>query len=82
MMQANLWSTDLGELRGVFEEHSDEISDACFSPQRPCIATSSLDKTVKVWDVEKVSTLFALLELTFLVQVLLHVMCSDMYILY
>uniref|UniRef100_A0A164YJN2 LisH domain-containing protein n=1 Tax=Daucus carota subsp. sativus TaxID=79200 RepID=A0A164YJN2_DAUCS len=53
--KANLWSTDLGELRGVFEEHSDEISDACFSPQRPCIATSSLDKTVKVWDVEKPS---------------------------
>lgn len=59
MMQANLWSTDFGELRGVLEENSDEISDACFSLQKPCIATSSLEKTVKVGDVEKVSTLFA-----------------------
>ncbi|KAK1399965.1 LisH domain-containing protein [Heracleum sosnowskyi] len=53
--KANVWSTDLGERRCVLEEHSDEITDACFSPWRPWLATSSLDQTIKLWNVEEPS---------------------------
>lgn len=55
MVQAYLWCTDLMEQKCMFEEHSHAITDTRFSPTMPWLATSSLDKTVRVWDVENVS---------------------------
>ncbi|XP_037492792.1 transcriptional corepressor LEUNIG-like [Jatropha curcas] len=34
----------------ILEEHSSPITDVRFSPSMPHLATSSFDKTVKVWD--------------------------------
>uniref|UniRef100_A0A5B7BII1 Putative transcriptional corepressor LEUNIG-like n=1 Tax=Davidia involucrata TaxID=16924 RepID=A0A5B7BII1_DAVIN len=50
--KATLWYTDTMEQKTMLEEHSSLITDVCFSPSMPRLATSSFDKTVKVWDVD------------------------------
>ncbi|KAK3031140.1 hypothetical protein RJ639_035138, partial [Escallonia herrerae] len=50
--RAKLWCTDSREQMSTLEEHSHAITDIRFSPTMPWLATSSLDKTVRVWDVE------------------------------
>ncbi|KAK2978210.1 hypothetical protein RJ640_024243, partial [Escallonia rubra] len=50
--RAKLWCTDSREQKSTLEEHSHAITDIRFSPTMPWLATSSLDKTVRVWDVE------------------------------
>ncbi|KAK3028072.1 hypothetical protein RJ639_039363 [Escallonia herrerae] len=50
--RAILWCTDSREQMSTLEEHSHAITDIRFSPTMPWLATSSLDKTVRVWDVE------------------------------
>ncbi|GKV42051.1 hypothetical protein SLEP1_g49503 [Rubroshorea leprosula] len=37
--------------KSTLEEHSSLITDVRFSPSMPRLATSSFDKTVRVWDV-------------------------------
>lgn len=54
-MQAVLWHADDLKLKSTLEEHTLLITDVRFSPSMPRLATSSFDKTVRVWDVDNVS---------------------------
>ncbi|KAG5048448.1 hypothetical protein JHK85_009551 [Glycine max] len=47
-----LWYTDSLKQKATLEEHSSLITDVRFSPSMPRLATSSFDKTVRVWDVD------------------------------
>ena len=59
-MQAFLWYTDTLKPKAPLEEHSMLITDVRFSPSMPRLATSSFDKTVRVWDADNVSGLVLL----------------------
>lgn len=59
-MQAVLWYTDTLKTKTTLEEHSMLITDVRFSPSMPRLATSSFDKTVRVWDADSVSGLVLL----------------------
>ncbi|KAF2298405.1 hypothetical protein GH714_023478 [Hevea brasiliensis] len=48
--KAVLWYTDGLKRKSIFEGHSSLITDVCFSPSMPYLATSSFDKTIRVWD--------------------------------
>ncbi|GAB2232507.1 hypothetical protein Droror1_Dr00011544 [Drosera rotundifolia] len=48
--KAVLWYTDSQKPKASLEEHSLMITDICFGPGRSWLATSSFDKTVRVWD--------------------------------
>lgn len=54
-MQAVLWYTDTLKQKTTLEEHSSLITDVRFSPSMARLATSSFDKTVRVWDADNVS---------------------------
>lgn len=54
-LQAVLWHTDTLKSKTNLEEHSSLITDVRFSPSMPRLATSSFDKTVRVWDADNVS---------------------------
>ncbi|MCH95038.1 transcriptional corepressor LEUNIG-like, partial [Trifolium medium] len=49
--KASLWCTKSFNLQSTLEEHTQRITDVRFCPSMFCVATSSADKTVKVWDV-------------------------------
>lgn len=53
--QAVLWYTDTLKQKTTLEEHSSLITDVRFSPSMARLATSSFDKTVRVWDADNVS---------------------------
>ncbi|KAK7330182.1 hypothetical protein VNO77_24369 [Canavalia gladiata] len=53
--KASLWCTELFNLKCTLEEHSEWITDVQFCPSLLRVATSSADKTVKVWDVDNPS---------------------------
>lgn len=55
-VQAILWNMDTLKLKSTLEEHSLLITDVRFSPNSTRLATSSFDKTVRVWDADNVST--------------------------
>lgn len=55
VVQASLWCTELFNLKSTLEEHSEWITDVRFCPNTLRVATSSADKTVRVWDVDNVS---------------------------
>lgn len=57
-LQATFWCTKSLRLKSKIEEHSQSITDARFSPRMPRFATSSADKTVRVWDADNVSMHF------------------------
>lgn len=42
-------------MKSALEEHSQWITDVRFSPNASRLATSSADKTVRVWDADNVS---------------------------
>jgi WD40 repeat protein len=46
-----LWSLD-GRLLQTFQGHQDFISSVAFAPDGKSIVTGSLDKTVKLWDLD------------------------------
>ncbi|XP_011086694.1 transcriptional corepressor LEUNIG-like [Sesamum indicum] len=48
--KAVLWHTNTLEGKATLEEHTSVITDIRFSPCMMRLATSSLDKTVRVWD--------------------------------
>ncbi|MBA0567854.1 hypothetical protein Golob_005388 [Gossypium lobatum] len=50
--QAVLWYTDTLKPKSTLEEHSCLITDVRFSPSMSRFATSSFDKTVRVWDAD------------------------------
>lgn len=64
-MQAVLWHTDSLKPKSTLEEHSLLITDVRFSPSMPRLATSSFDKTVRVWDADNVSNFATLLFLKY-----------------
>ncbi|XP_027330121.1 transcriptional corepressor LEUNIG-like isoform X2 [Abrus precatorius] len=53
--KASLWCTELFNLKSTLQEHSEWITDVRFCPSLLRVATSSADKTVKVWDVDNPS---------------------------
>ncbi|KAG8375504.1 hypothetical protein BUALT_Bualt10G0106700 [Buddleja alternifolia] len=50
--KAVLWYTDTLKPKTTLEEHSSLITDVRFSPSMARLATSSFDKTVRVWDAD------------------------------
>ncbi|KAK4716239.1 hypothetical protein R3W88_014577 [Solanum pinnatisectum] len=46
-----LWCTDSRAQKHILEGHSDAITDVFFGPRLPRLASSSLDRTIKIWDV-------------------------------
>lgn len=57
MIQAVLWHADSLKPKSTLEEHTALITDVRFSPSMSRLATSSFDKTVRVWDAENVRVL-------------------------
>lgn len=55
LMQVTLWCTESYTVKSVLEEHTQWITDVRFGPHTSRLATSSADKTVRVWDVDNVS---------------------------
>ncbi|KAL2346765.1 hypothetical protein Fmac_000765 [Flemingia macrophylla] len=49
---AVLWYTDSLTQKATLEGHSSLITDVRFSPSMVHLATSSFDKTIRIWDVE------------------------------
>jgi len=58
-MQVSLWNADNVKQKSMLEEHSLLITDVRFSPSTPRLATSSFDKTVRVWDAANVSVIIS-----------------------
>ncbi|KAJ4899179.1 Transcriptional corepressor LEUNIG [Raphanus sativus] len=50
--KAVIWYTDTMKPKTTLEEHTAMITDVRFSPSLPRLATSSFDKTVRVWDAD------------------------------
>ncbi|KAF2530441.1 hypothetical protein F2Q70_00033417 [Brassica cretica] len=50
--KAVIWHTDTMKPKTTLEEHTALITDVRFSPSLPRLATSSFDKTVRVWDAD------------------------------
>jgi WD40 repeat protein len=50
-----LWNMETFKLKGTLEEHNLMVTDVRFSGNSTRLATSSFDKTVKVWEVDSVS---------------------------
>uniref|UniRef100_A0A166EQH5 Uncharacterized protein n=1 Tax=Daucus carota subsp. sativus TaxID=79200 RepID=A0A166EQH5_DAUCS len=55
-MDAVLWHADSLKPKSTLEEHTALITDVRFSPSMSRLATSSFDKTVRVWDAENGGT--------------------------
>lgn len=55
VVQAVLWYTENLKPKTSLEEHTSMITDVRFSPSMPRLATSSFDRTVRVWDADNVS---------------------------
>ncbi|KAI4376931.1 hypothetical protein MLD38_014634 [Melastoma candidum] len=47
-----LWYADTLKQKNILDEHVGLITDVRFSPSMPRLATSSFDKTVRVWDAD------------------------------
>ncbi|KNA14920.1 hypothetical protein SOVF_102960 isoform A [Spinacia oleracea] len=50
--KAVLWYTDTQKPKSTLEEHTHMITDVRFSPTKARLATSSFDRTVRVWDAD------------------------------
>jgi WD40 repeat protein len=54
-LQAILWDVETQKVRIRLEEHSLIVTDVRFAATSNRLATSSFDKTVRVWDADSVS---------------------------
>lgn len=54
ILQAILWNMDTLRTEGTPEEHTSIITDVRFRPNSSQLATSSLDRTVRLWNAEDV----------------------------
>lgn len=54
VVQVSLWCTESFNQKSTLEEHTEWITDVRFCPSMLRVATSSADKTVRVWDVDNV----------------------------
>ncbi|XP_022144857.1 transcriptional corepressor LEUNIG-like isoform X2 [Momordica charantia] len=50
--KVTVWCTESLAVKSTLSEHSQMITDVCFSSRALKIATSSSDRTVKIWDVD------------------------------
>ncbi|XVE98242.1 hypothetical protein REPUB_Repub03eG0088800 [Reevesia pubescens] len=50
--KAVLWCTESFAVKSTLEEHSQWITDVRFSPSMSRLATSSADRTVRIWDAD------------------------------
>ncbi|KAI3790225.1 hypothetical protein L2E82_03110 [Cichorium intybus] len=50
--KARLWCTSTRENKATLDGHSQAITDIRFSPSMLWLATSSQDKTIRIWDLE------------------------------
>ena len=53
VVSVRLWRVSDGELLQSLKGHSDSAWDVAFSPDGLWLATSSLDRTVKLWRLER-----------------------------
>ncbi|CAJ1944384.1 unnamed protein product [Sphenostylis stenocarpa] len=53
--KVSLWCTESFNQKCILEEHNEWITDVRFCPNMLRVATSSADKTVRVWDVDNPS---------------------------
>ena len=54
MVPADIGNLDFGGAYYSFQQHRSEISDLCFSPDGRYLAVASYDRTVSVWELDKV----------------------------
>ncbi|KAM7254677.1 hypothetical protein ACFE04_019918 [Oxalis oulophora] len=54
-VEVSVWSTESFEFISSTESHSLHISDIAFRPYLSTFATSSFDKTIKIWDATKLT---------------------------
>lgn len=53
-----LWDAETGDIVHTFEGHAEGISDVAWSNNGEFLASASDDKTVRLWSLETVSTIF------------------------
>lgn len=49
--KARLWNVETGKIIHTLTGHTDAVNSVAFSPDRKTLATSSDDKTVRLWSV-------------------------------
>nr|XP_043623412.1 transcriptional corepressor LEUNIG-like [Erigeron canadensis] len=54
--KARLWCSSSRESKATLDEHSQAITDIRFSPSMLRLATSSHDKTIRIWDLENLGS--------------------------
>lgn len=78
MLQALLWCTESYTVKSTLEEHSQWITDVRFSTSMSRLATSSADKTVRVWNADNVSQHAFLLSLCNIVAASAYSTCNGL----
>src|SRR5258708_34894603 len=59
-MTVRLWDLETGKELGCFSQHGDEILSVAFSPNGQRAVSTSADKTMRLWEVDKEKVLHQL----------------------